>query len=65
MNTAPDVKEWLSETLREYSHMRSLWRVNFLSDKDPECEVGILTFTQLYDKRLSMQTADFSVKRIL
>lgn len=52
MNTAPDVKEWLSETLREYSHMRSLWRVNFLSDKDPECEVGILTFTQLYDKKV-------------
>lgn len=51
-NAAPDVKEWLSEMLREYSHMKSLWRVNFLSDKEPECEIGIFTFTQIYDKRV-------------
>lgn len=52
MNAAEDVKLWLTDLLREYSHMRSLWRVNYLSDKDPECEVGILTFTQIYDKRV-------------
>ena len=49
-NAVSDVKEWLSEMLREYSHMKSLWRVNYLSDKEPECEIGILTFTQIYDK---------------
>ena len=58
-NSAPDVKEWISEMLREYSHMNSLWRVNFLSDKEPECEVGILTFTQLYDKRVVNANRNF------
>lgn len=58
-NAAPDVREWLSEMLREYSHMKSLWRVNFLSDKEPECEIGILTFTQIYDKRVVNTNRDF------
>ena len=51
-NAASDVRKWLSDMLREYSHMNSLWRVNYLSDKEPECEIGILTFTQMYDKRV-------------
>jgi len=58
-NTADDVKKWLTEILCEYSHMKQLWRVNNLSDKAPECEVGILTFTQLYDKRVININRDF------
>ena len=58
-NSAEDVKTWLSELLAEYSHMRTLWRVNYLSDKEPECEVGILTFTQIYDKRVLIANQDF------
>lgn len=58
-NSAADVKEWLLETLHEYSHMKSLWRVDFLSDKEPECEVGILTFTQIYDKHVVNTNREF------
>lgn len=47
-----DIKGWLKELLKDYSHMSSLWRVEYLSDKEPECEVGILTFAQIYDKRV-------------
>ena len=58
-NSADDVKSWLTDVLSTYSHMRTLWRVNFLSDKDPECEVGILTFTQIYDKRVLTKNRSF------
>ena len=54
-----DVRDWLTEVLSKYSHMKSLWRVELLSDKEPECEVGILTFSQLYDKRLIATNRDF------
>lgn len=49
-SVASDVKTWIEKILQEYSHMRSMWRVNYLSEKEPECEVGVITFTQIYDK---------------
>lgn len=51
-NTVEDVKEWITDLIKDYSRMKSLWRVNLLSEKEPECEVGILSFTQIYDKRI-------------
>lgn len=45
-----DIRSWLRDLLKDYSHMSSLWRVEYLSNKEPECEVGILTFAQIYDK---------------
>lgn len=47
-----DIRNWLKELLKDYSHMSSLWRVEYLSNKESECEVGILTFAQIYDKRV-------------
>lgn len=58
-SAAEDVKVWISDLLEEYSHMQSMWRVNLLSDKEPECEVGIITFTQLYDKRVINTNREF------
>lgn len=49
---AADVKQWLAELLHRYSHMRAMWRVRDLSDREPECEVGVLAFHQIYDKRV-------------
>ena len=37
-NNSEDVKNWLAETLSEYSHMRSLWRVELLDGNEPDCE---------------------------
>jgi len=56
---ADDVKLWLEEVLKDYSHMKSLWRVSYLSDQEPECEIGILTFTQIYDKKIINTNRDF------
>lgn len=51
-STCEDVEKWISVLLSKYSRMNELWRVALLSDKEPECEVGILSFSQLYDNRI-------------
>ena len=48
-STCEDVSEWLTDEIKEYSHMRSMWRVGALSKNKPDLEIGILTFQQLYD----------------
>lgn len=47
-----DIRQWISELLSRYSHMKTLWRAVDLSERTPECEVGILAFNQIYDKRI-------------
>lgn len=58
-NDAEDVKDWLSDLIGEFSHMRSLWRVGYLSEREPSCEIGILTFTQVYDKTVLNTNKEF------
>ena len=48
-SNSEDIKNWLTDTLESYSHMRSLWRVELLNSNEPDCEVGIISFPQLYD----------------
>lgn len=59
LSNCQDVKDWLTEVLSKYSHMRSLWRVELLSDNEPDCEVGILSFSQLYDKEVIAVNREF------
>lgn len=59
LSNSQDIKDWLTEVLSKYSHMRSLWRVDVLSDKEPVCEVGILSFAQLYDKEVISVNREF------
>lgn len=58
-SAAEDVQAWLSGLLRRYSHMRTMWRVDRLSHQDPECEIGIITFNQIYDKRVVSTNQEF------
>ncbi len=58
-SVAEDVKEWLHNLLAGYSHIDSLWRVGFFSEQDPSFEVGILTFTQIYDKNVLNVNKEF------
>ncbi|MCR4586958.1 MAG: hypothetical protein K5682_00995 [Lachnospiraceae bacterium] len=44
-----DMILWLREILRNYGKIESLWRVRELDIHDPECEVGILGFNDLYN----------------
>lgn len=54
-----DIKSWLNEILSQYSHMDNLWTIDVLSEKDPECDVGILSFSQLYDHRILVNNKAF------
>lgn len=58
-NNAEDIKEWLSKITGDYMHMSSLWRVRYLSEVDPNCEIGIMTFSQLYDKNVINTNKEF------
>lgn len=59
MSNCHDVKDWLTDMLGKYSHMKSLWRVQLLSEKEPKCEVGILSFSQLYDNKIMAANQKF------
>lgn len=54
-----DAVVWLTELLRSYSHLRSMWRVKPLNKGLPECEVGVLSFQQLYDAQVLSANRDF------
>ncbi len=59
MSTCEDVKQWISKLLKDYSRMEALWRVEVLNHKVPECEVGILSCPQLYDKKVITANREF------
>ncbi|MGN1251005.1 MAG: hypothetical protein ACI4XW_13100 [Candidatus Spyradocola sp.] len=44
-----DVIAWANDILKKYSKTRSLWRVKELTKDEPDCEVGVLSFSQIYD----------------
>ena len=54
-----DVIDWAKGILKEYSRTRSLWRVDELSKDNPDCEVGVLSFSQIYDSSIINSNASF------
>lgn len=54
-----DMKVWMDELLWKTSKIRSMWRVADLSFKRPECEVGIMGFSQLYDENVLEANKEF------
>ena len=54
-----DMKDWMDTLLWETSKIRSMWRVDNLSFKMPECEVGIMGFDQLYDAAVLEANGNF------
>lgn len=54
-----DIADWMQEILVDYGKIASLWRVRQLDFKDPECEVGILGFTQIYNPDVIKANVDF------
>lgn len=54
-----DVVSWASDILKGYSKTRNLWRVETLTEQEPDCEVGVLSFSQIYDAKVINANADF------
>ncbi len=51
-STRDEITKWAEDLLGEYVKLKSLWRVRALSYKEPDCEVGVINFSQLYDLKL-------------
>lgn len=54
-----DVVSWLQEIISNYCRTTDLWRVAELSKNAPECEVGVLTFSQIYETSVLSANTDF------
>lgn len=54
-----DVKAWLNGIVQKYNSIDSLWRINTLSYKTPEVEIGILTSSALYDLNVLQANSEF------
>lgn len=57
-----DVIDWIREELEGYSRTRALWRVSALTGERPDCEVGVLDASRLYDLRTIRKNEDFLAK---
>lgn len=58
-STEPEIRSWMEESLREYLKMSGLWRVGSVGDQEEEFEIGILSFSQLYDLEMLSARRDF------
>ena len=47
-----DIIRWISDLIKDYSHMKTLWRTAELNANEPECEIGVLSFPQLYNNKV-------------
>lgn len=54
-----DIITWANDLLKSYSRTKSLWRVMELTKNAPDCEVGILSFSQIYDSCIINANAGF------
>jgi len=54
-----DIHDWISTILSQYTKMSSLWRVSPLSIHEPDCEIGLLTNSQIYDDDVVKSNAEF------
>lgn len=54
-----DVKEWLSAMMRRFSHMNLLWRVGDLSERGADCEIGVIDFSNIYNKDMLNSNREF------
>lgn len=51
-NLKEDVKAWIETMLYNYGKNSKLWRVELLDDIDKNCEIGILSISQVYDVKV-------------
>lgn len=56
---ADDAMEWIRGVLKGYCRTERLWRVGMLENRKPDCEVGMLSFSQLYDFDVVRENREF------
>ena len=58
-SSAEDIQSWLNEMFFDYGKTRKLWRSEILDTYAKPCELGILTFSQLYNTRVMRINREF------
>ncbi len=56
---ASDAAKWAEEETGRYFRLKYLWRVKELNAQSQECEIGVLSFRQIYDVDVMNANADF------
>ena len=57
-----DVKAWLSELIKDYCKVDSIWRIGELTKEGNDCEIGIVGFSELYDIKVAEENREFLAK---
>lgn len=62
MTVKDDVHKWLEQVLSDYTHMPSLWQVEDLTQMRATAEIGVLSFSDIYDPGVISNNTDFFAK---
>lgn len=54
-----DIIEWLRMITKNYSKTKNLWKVGELTTRKPNCEIGVLPFSGIYDTNLITKNKEF------
>lgn len=54
-----DIKKWMDSILYNYGRNSKLWRAELLGDTRKNCEIGILSFQQIYDIKVLKANREF------
>ena len=58
-STQDDIINWMDDLLYKYGRIRDLWKIEKMSNRENECEVGVLSFSQLYDLSIVAKNKKF------
>ena len=57
--SAEDIKNWVEQLFYDYGKTRKLWQAEILGAFQKQCELGILSFSQIYDVRVMRANREF------
>lgn len=58
-STEPEIQGWLEEAIQDHLKMSGLWRVGPIGNQEEEYEIGILSFSQLYNLDMLSRRREF------
>ncbi|MCL2063398.1 MAG: hypothetical protein FWG98_03365 [Candidatus Cloacimonetes bacterium] len=58
-NTADDVKVWIDNAIEKFSGTKTLWKSSKITKRDPEYDIGILSFTDIYNRQILANKKEF------
>ncbi len=56
---ALEVQKWLEHLFTDQSMLLEKWRIRFLQDLEPSCDIGLLNYSSLYDPKVLIKNQRF------